>query len=150
MAMDAEGFERFKVAMVERLIEGRHVLYRRTRNPTHALHAYRIARSARLDLPAWVLSLFDQWAGVLCVQQPKGAKAIADALGLGAKGGPSVTAQAVTQARDLEIAQRVFNLRERDPERDTTDIFLTVGEEYHLSSDRVQSIWYDITRGQFP
>lgn len=142
-----EEWQRFKAAFCKSKIERRHWLYTRTLNPIHAFHAYRMARAAKIDPPAWILELFDRWAEELCVKRPKGAKPIADALGLGSKAGPSTILRAETEARDLWIVERVFWLREFAPERNKLDIFGQVAEEFNLSSDRVQSIWYDHTRG---
>lgn len=146
--MDRETWERYKAALVERWFEIHYRLYARTRNPIHAFDAYRKARAIKKDVPGWVLELFDQWAETLCVNPPKGAKAIAHALGLGTKGGPAITSKAETQIRNLRIAERVLGLR--DPERDTQDIFLQVAEEFNLSSERVAAIWYDLTRAAPP
>jgi hypothetical protein len=139
-------FQRFKVALLRRGIERFRRLYARSRNPIHALQAFRMARAAKIDIPGWILELFDQWAEALCVEPPKEAKAIADALGLGTKAGPSITAQAQTQARDWWIADRVLVLRDCDPERDMQDIFLEVAEDYKLSGESVSRIWYGLTR----
>jgi hypothetical protein len=131
-------------------IESRRILFEKSRNPVHAMNAYRIARVVKIDIPDWVLELFDQWAEVLCVKRPKGAKAVADALGLGAKGGgPSITHQAETQARDWWIAERVLVLRESDPKRPTQEIVHQVAEEFNLSSERVSGIWYNLTGTRF-
>jgi hypothetical protein len=142
-----ESWQRFRAMMAASYIEPYRVLYVQTRNPTHALEAYRIARVFKIDVPGWILELFDQWAEALCVKRPKGAKTIADALGLGTKGGPSITSQANTQIRNLRIAQRVLELRDLTPERDTLDVFDQVAEEFApLSSERVAGIWYELTR----
>ena len=105
-----------------------------------------MARAFKVETPDWILELFDHWAAVLCVDSPTGAKAIADALGLGTKGGPSITLQAKKQARGLEIAERVLLLLDTRPEFKLPVIFDQVGDEFHLSSERVASIWYGLTR----
>ena len=64
------------------MVEENRVLYSVHLNPVHALEAYRICRAAKVEIPEWTLEVFDQWAEVLCVDAPKGAKAIADALRL--------------------------------------------------------------------
>jgi hypothetical protein len=142
---EREAWRRLKAAAIEDLIEPRRALYLRTKNPVHALNAYRIARSTKIDIPGWILELFDQWAEVLCVKRPKGEKAIAGALGLiGQGGGPSITSQAETQIRNLRIARRVLELRERDPERSMQDVFDQVAKEIHLSPERVSAIWREL------
>ena len=143
-----EDWRRIKAGVVAPLMEENRELYLRTQNPTHALAAYRIVRAAKLlDIPSWILELFDQWAETLVVQRPKGGtKAIADALGLGTKGGPPITSQAETQARDLRIVQLVYERRTADPECNKFRIFGEVGEEFDLSAQRVQGIWTDWTR----
>jgi hypothetical protein len=143
--MDLEEWQRFMAASVRHSINRQHRLYTWTRNPIHAFRAYHLSRALKIDVPGWLFELLDQWAEVLCVNPPKGGKAIADALGLGSKGGPSITSQTKTQARNLEIVEHVFRLREGKPERGTQDIYLEVGEKFHLSSDRVMSIWYELT-----
>ena len=143
-----EDWQQFKAALVNTRIDRRHRLYKRHHNPIHALEAYRMARAFKGEIPNWILELIDHWAAALCVNSPTGAKPIADALGLGAKGGgPSITSQAKKQARGLEIAERVLFLRDRYPSRDKLDIFGQVAEEFSLSSERVAGIWYDLTRG---
>lgn len=145
--LDLEGWRRFKVAVVQQFIEKQRRLYTWTQNPIHALHAYRLSRAVKIDVPGWLFELFDQWAETLCVNPPKGKAKIADALGLGSKGGPSITSQAKTQARDLAIGERILFLRDRDPKRDKLDIFHIVAEEFKLSSERVAGIWSELTRG---
>lgn len=140
-------WRQFKARLLSHWIENRRRLYKRHHNPIHALEAYRIARAAKIEIPDWILELFDRWTAVLCVDSPKGAKAIVDALGLGTKGGPSKTLQAENQARNLKIAQRVFSLLEDEPKRDKLDIFDQMAEEFNLSSERVAAIWYDLTGG---
>lgn len=151
MSAEMEEWHRVKADLVRNMvknrIERRRRLYTRTKNPMHALEAYRMARIVKIEVPSWILELFDHWAGALCVNPPKGAKAIADALGLGTKGGPSITIQAKNQARDLEIAERVLLLHDQYPDRDKLDIFGQVAEEFSLSSDRLAGIWYDLMRG---
>ncbi|HEX6901706.1 MAG TPA: hypothetical protein VF789_18410 [Thermoanaerobaculia bacterium] len=146
---DQEVWQREMVEFTRHMMERYRKQYLRNhRNPIHALNAYRLARLGKIDIPTWVLELFDQWAGALCGERPpKGAKAVADALGLGSKGGPSITKQAETQYRDLWIAERVLALRDSYPERDKLDIFLQVAEEFELSSERVAGIWSKLTRG---
>jgi hypothetical protein len=143
---EQERWQRFKARAAERagesFIERRRALYERTGNPIHALHAYRTARVAKIAVPDWVLKLFDQWAHALCVESPKGAKAIADALGLGTKGGPSVTSQAETEIRNLRIAERVLVLQNHPPGRDKQDVLHQAAKEFALSIESVASIWY--------
>lgn len=148
---DQERWQRFKARAGESFIERRRALYERTGNPIHALHAYRTSRVVKIAVPDWVLKLFDQWAYALCVESPKGAKAIADALGLGTKGGPSITSQAETEIRDLRIAERVFMLRNHHPENlGAQDVFDQVAKEFSLSSERVAGIWHEMTRDPKP
>lgn len=142
-----EQWERFTVALFRSGIERSRGFYARSRNPIHALQAYRMARAAKIDIPGWTLELFDQWAETLCVKPPKKAQEIAPALGLAPEGGgPSIFSQAEKQARNHWIAVRVLGLRELDPNRGMQDIFLQVAEEYEISSERVSGIWYDLTR----
>ena len=140
-----ERWNRINATLAELAMRPYRALYLKTRNPIHALAAYDIARAAKVDIPDWILELFDQWAQVLTVSRPKGPKAIVGALGLGTKGGPSLTLQAETEIRDLRIARRVYELRSSG--RRFQDVFHQVAEEYYLSSERVSSIWYDLTRG---
>lgn len=141
---------RYRAKRAGEFIESRRVLFERSRNPVHAMDAYRISRIVKIDIPKWVLEVFDQWADVLCVKGPKGAKKIADALGLGTKGGgSSITSQAHTEARNWLIAERVLMLREDDSNRATLDVFNQVAEEYNLSSERVAGIWYELTGARF-
>lgn len=143
-------WRQFVAAMVQPLIKECHALYLDTANPIHALSAYRTARAAKIDIPVWILDLFDQWAEVLCVQRPKSAKAIADALGLGTKAGASVTKQAETQARNLLIVQRVYELRHGvgpyGSEHSLEVAFSKAAEEFDLSFESVRDIWYRLTR----
>jgi hypothetical protein len=140
-----EEWKRLRTAFIQSNIERYHRLYTWTRNPVHAFNAYRLSRHDKIDVPGWILELLDQWAEVLCVKSPKGGKAIADALGLGSKAGPSITKQAETEIRDLWIAEGILALRDRHPERPKLDIFHEIAEEFKLSSDRVGSIWYELT-----
>lgn len=136
---------RHRAKVAGELIGSRRVLFERKQNPVHAMEAYRISRIVKIDTPEWVLEVFDQWADVLCVKGLRGTKAIADALGLGTKGGgPSIIQQAKKQARDWWIAERVLMLREDDSNRATQDVFNQVAEEYSLSSERVAAIWYEL------
>lgn len=146
---DAEAsWKRSKTAMLAWFIDSYHALYIQSRNPFHALEAYRMVRAAKIDVPDWIFEVFDQWADTLCIERPKGASAIAAALGLvGTGGGPSITAQAKKQTRNLRIARRVFELRNSAPERDKLDVFHQVADEFSLSSERVASIWYEVIRG---
>ncbi len=142
-----EAWQRSKAKSVKFFIERSRVLYARNRNPIHAFTAYRIARRMKLDIPGWVLELFDQWAKALCVERPKGGNAIVAALGLkGSGGGPSITAQAVIDSRDMFIAESVAVLIEGDPKPAMLDVFNQVADEYSLSSERVASIWYELAR----
>jgi hypothetical protein len=146
-----EDWRRFKAGLIEEDLERRRALYMKSLNPVHALRAYRTARTSKIvDIPNWVLEMFDQWAEVLCVQQPKGAKAIANALRLGTNGGPAVTSQAKTQARDLQIASRVSVLRKIRPESSKMELFDQVAEEFGISSERVAGIWYELTNSKAP
>lgn len=145
--MGLEELQRLVIVSGQQVIERCHWLYQRTQNPIHALQAYRMSRMLKLDVPEWVFELLDQWAEALCVNPPKGGKAkIADALGLGLKGGGrSITSQTETQTRNLLIAQHVLFLRDRNPERERLDIFHEVAEKCRLSSERVSAIWYELT-----
>jgi hypothetical protein len=144
-SMDQEAWQEYKRSLFNLAIERRRRIYVRTRNPIHALEAYRMARAGKIDIPSWILEVFDDWANALCVSPPKGAKEIAAALGLATKGGPSITAQAKKDARDWWIAERVLGLLDRDPKPGMLDVFNQVAEEFHLSSDRVSQIWYNLT-----
>lgn len=145
-----EEWKRLRTAFIQGNIERYHRLYTWTRNPVHAFNAYRLSRHGKIDVPGWILELLDQWAEVLCVKRPKGAKAIADALGLGSKGGPSITKQAETEIRDLWIAEGILVLLDCHPEPDMQDIFLEVAEKFNLSSERVAAIWYELTSDTKP
>lgn len=172
--MDQVAWQEYKLSLFKFTIERRRMLFTWTKNPIHALEAYRAARAGKIEVPSWILEVFDGWADALCVSPPKGAKEIAAALGLATKGGPSITAQAEIDARDWWIVERiVFALRDRGPRPDAPkpemldaemrdpmldakkrdpkpemlllDVFNQVGEEFHLSSERVQQIWYKLT-----
>ena len=140
-----EDWQRFNTSLFNFFVERRRRLFTWTQNPIHALEAYRAARAGKIDIPSWILEVFDGWADALCVRSPKGAKEITAALGLVTKGGPSLTAQAEKDARDWWIAERVLVLRERDPKREMLDVFGQVAEDFHLSSERVAQIWYSVT-----
>ncbi len=127
-----EAWQECKTSLFMFAIERRRRLFTWTKNPIHALEAYRSARAGKIDIPSWILEVFDDWAAALCVTPPKGAKAIADALGLATKGGPSITAQAEKDARDWWIAERVLLLRDPKPDLPMLDVF-NQGQEvfYH-------------------
>jgi hypothetical protein len=140
-----EAWQEYITSLFNFVIERRRQIYVRTRNPIHALDAYRAARAGKIDIPSWILEVFDDWAAALCVSPPKGAKEIAAALGLATKGGPSITAQAENDARDWWIAERVLVLLNTRPKCKLPVILDQVAEEYDLSSERVTSIWYELT-----
>ena len=139
-----EEWRRFKTQLATPFLEERRALYERTRNPIHALAAYRFARSAKIDLPGWTLELFDRWAEVLLVKRPKGVKEIAGALGLkGGGGGPSLTSQAETQMRHMQIAQRVYELCDGST---LEEALAATAEQCGFSFEHVRTIWYELTR----
>jgi len=143
--MDQVAWQEYKLSLFKFAIERRRTLFTWTKNPIHALEAYRVARAGKIDIPSWILEVFDGWADALCVSPPKGVREIAAALGLATKGGPSITAQAEKDARDWWIAERVLLLLDTRPEFKIPVIFDQVAEEFHLSSERVASIWYELT-----
>ena len=143
-----EAWEEYKLSLFKFALERRHRIYVQTRNPIHALEAYRAARAGKIDIPSWILEVFDDWAVALCVNPPKGAKEIAAALGLATKGGPSITAQAEKDSRDWWIAERVLALLNRDPKPgNMLDVFSQAAQEFHLSPERVAGIWYNLIQG---
>jgi hypothetical protein len=162
------GEEQFKAWVAAHFIGRREVLYRQTKNPIHVWKAYITARQLAVGFPDWVLSYFDRSAEALTTRPFGSAKAIADALGLGKAGGPSVTRKAATDERNLAIVERIVALKERptreelqtlarthglkchlvDPgDRSLLEILTQVAEEFRLDVKTVQSIYYAILRG---
>ncbi len=159
--------DQFKVMMAAYVIDRKQALYVQTGNPVHAWAAYDTARKLDVAIPAWVLDHFDACAKVLTTTKHSSAKAIADALGLGTKGGPTVTRQAAIQVRNLAIVERIVQLQDRptrselkamavahglkgdgvDPgDRPLLDILVQVAEEYRLDVNQVQAIYYKMIR----
>lgn len=128
--MDAE---QLKAMIADHYVGRRHVLYLRTANPVHAWSAYRTARQLEVAIPAWVLECFDSWAAVLTTETHTSAKAIADALKIGKKGGPLVTEKAARELRDLEIVADVVQLLDRP----TRAELKAIAKEHGLKGDVV-------------
>ena len=148
------------------VIDHSHVLYAMTGNPVHAWRAYLAARRYGVPIPSWALDYLDGCAEALtAADSPRSGKAIADVLGLGKRGGASVTTQAETEKRDLDIVDQVEALRQGDPQRiadvaeqlgladlaeelrrkpdrRADDIFAKVAERFGLSYERVRDIYY--------
>jgi hypothetical protein len=109
----------YRARIAEYCIGRWHALYLRTKNPVHALGAYRHARTLKVAIPAWVFECVDQWATVFDPFDPWGAllttteypsaKAIADALHIGTKGGETVTRKAARELRNLAIVADVLD-----------------------------------------
>jgi prophage regulatory protein len=164
--------DQFKAMMAAHAIDLKQALYLQTGNPVHAWAAYDASRKLELAIPAWVLDYFDACAQVLITAKHSSAKSIADALGLGTKGGPTVTRQAAIQVRNFAIVERIVHLRERpirselkamaaahglkgngvDPcDRPLLVILDQVAGEYDLDVNQVQAIYYKMIRpGQAP
>jgi hypothetical protein len=106
-------FKTWKALIAKRYIDRRHALYLKSANPVHAWSAYRMARQLEEPIPGWVLGCFDAWATVLTEETHESAKAIADALKIGKKGGATVTKKAASEVRDLEIVADVLHLQGR-------------------------------------
>lgn len=162
--MDAE---QFKALIAAYHIDRKHVLYLRTKNPIHAWSAYRTARLLQVAVPAWVLDCFDAWATVLTTTTHTSAKAIADALKIGKKGGATVTKKAAQEVRDLKIVADILYLKSRptrsalkamardyrlkgdgvDPgDRNITEIMEQVADERGLDHSSVKTIYYRMIR----
>ena len=145
---------RIKAALATVFIERSQALYLQTGNPIHAWRVYELARHGGVPLPDWVLDYFDKVAKVLTAPPgPTSPKAIADALGLGTKGGPSKALQAQTDQRHLDIVDHIRFLQERATRddvdldlRDELGIMQRVADEYGLSLDRVQALYYEMLR----
>ena len=159
--MSAEDLEHQIIAMMDaRVIGLRYALYLQTGNPTHAWRAYATARRLNVAVPPWVLDYFDACAKALTTTTHTSAKSIADALGLGTKGGRLVTRQADTDERNLAMMMRIDQLRKRptrralealvdahglngtvvDPgDRTLLAIFVQVAEESGLEVNQVQA-----------
>ena len=141
---------RLKADITAAVFAKREELFRRSGNPVHAWHAYRVARHVAVSPPSWVLDCFDKVAEVLTATGgPRSPQAIAKAVGLKTKGGPSKVQQALTDERDLDIVLRVSTLHgiaksslDRDIGlADHLSILQRVAEEYDLSLERVQAIF---------
>lgn len=166
--MNADDLETHVTAMMDaRVINLRQALYLQTGNPIHAWRAYATARQLDVATPDWVLDYFDACAKALTTTKHASAKAIADALGLGTRGGRVVTRQADTDERDLAIVIRIDQLKKRptrrelkalvhahglkgegvDPGDRTLLVILDqVAEEYGLDVNQVQAIYYKMIR----
>jgi hypothetical protein len=152
--------------VVAHTIDLRHALYLRRRNPIHVWRAYAAARQLGVPVPDWVLDYFDTCAKALATRHSS-AKAIADALGLGTRGGRLVTGQADTDERNVAIVERIDQLQSRPSRRelqaladahglktDVVDpgdrtllvILEQVAAEYHLDVNQVQAIYYKMIR----
>jgi hypothetical protein len=150
--------ERFKAAIAAAFIEPQEELYRRTGNPIHLWHAYVLARQGGMPIPDWVLAYIDSVARVLTGPTgPNSPKAIADALGLGTKGGPSKARQAGINQRHLDIVNHILVLldapavhRSRDLDLDRFGIMNRVADAHGLSVERVQQIYYEMLMPQNP
>ena len=140
-------------------------LYLQTGNPIHVWRAYATARKLDVAVPDWVLDYFDACANALTTRTHTSAKAIADALALGSRGGPLVTRQAKIDERNLEIVMRIDQLQNRpthaelkaladehglkgegvDP-GDRTLLFIIdqVAGEFRLDVNQVQAIYYQM------
>ena len=159
--------DQFRAVMGAYVIDGKQALYRQTRNPIHAWSAYHTARTLNVAIPDWVLDYFDASAKAITSTTHSSAKAIADALGLGTKGGPTVTRQAAIQVRNLAIVERILYLMDRptrselkaladahglkgpgvDPgDRPLLAILDQVAGEYDLDVNQVQAIYYKMIR----
>jgi hypothetical protein len=146
---------RIKAAIAEAVFEQREDLYQRTHNPLHVWHAYVMARHASVPLPSWVVGYFDHVADVLTAPEgPRSPQAIAEALGLRTKGGPSKARQAKTDERNADIVWRIGSLQDfaktfpdSDPDlADNLGILQRVAEQYHLSLERVLAIYRSVPR----
>jgi hypothetical protein len=126
-------------------------LYLVTRNGTHAWTAYRLAREAHLSIPDWVLTYFDE--AVVALGAATTVKAVADAFGLGSKGGPFATNKARNDWRNLDVIQFVDHFKATDPQTldpalrralELNGPFWLVGQRMtpKLSAERVQEIYY--------
>jgi hypothetical protein len=167
MANSAALSEQMKEWAAAHLIGRRELLYRKSGNPIHVWRAYATARTLHVAIPDWVLVYFDRCAQTLATGTHKSAKAIADALELGTRGGPGVTRKAATEERNLAMVERILALQERptraelealadehalekpvvDPgDRGLLDILTQVAEEYGLRVDAVTGIYYKMIR----
>jgi len=144
---------RLKAVLATHYMERSYALHLKTANPIHAWRVYELARHGGLPIPHWVLSYFDRVAKALTAPAgPASPKAIADALGLGTKGGPSKAAQARTDQRDLDIVGEIVFLQDRADTaipgdekldlRDDLGIMQHVADEHGLSLERVQAVYY--------
>lgn len=163
----ADPEQRLKSILDGRTLNLRHALYLQTRNPIHAWRAFATARKLDVAVPDWVLDYFDACAKALTGTTYTSAKEIADALGLGSRGGRLVTRQADTDERNLEMVMRIEQLRNRptraelkvmmdahklkgevvDPGDRTLLVILDqVGTEFNLDVNQVQAIYYNMIR----
>ena len=147
-----EESRRIKAAFATVFIERSQALYRHSGNPMHAWRAFDIARHGGVPVSDWVLDYLDHVAKALTAAPgPSTTKAVADALGLGIKGGPSMAQQARTDQRHLDIVEEILFLQERSDRedadldlRDTLGIMQRVAGEYALSLERVQALYYEM------
>lgn len=147
--------EQVRHALATAVLEQQELLYERTHNPIHVWQAFAITRRLGVSAPSWVLDYFGRAAAALT--EPAGARSpqqIATALEFARKGGPSHARRTKIQERNQEIVDRIGALKRyaaADPNRDldlqdTTGIVTRIAEEYELSFDRVQRIYYDALR----
>jgi hypothetical protein len=166
--MDAEELQtKFTVTIAAHYIDQRHLMYLRTTNPIHAWSAYQTARRLNVAIPEWVLACFDGWASVLSATTHRSAKAIADDLKIGKKGGRTVTRKAAREMRDLEIVADILYQMDRPAgselkaiakahglrsdgvtgsDRNVTEILQQVAGNRGLDYSSVKTIWYRMTR----
>jgi hypothetical protein len=145
---------RFKAAIAAAFMEQSEEGYARSRNPIHLWRLYAVARQTEQPLPRSVLTYLDRVALALTAPDgPTSPQAVAAALGLATKGGPSKTKRAITEGRDLDVVARMRALQDlarrfpgTDPSlQDPMGILDRVAVEYGLSVERVQGIYYAVT-----
>ena len=116
---------RFKAAIATAFIGKSQTLYLRTGNPIHLWSVYLLARQGGVPIPDWVLEYLDKAARVLTAPNgPTSPTAVADALGLATKGGPSKTRQAEMDQRDLAIVEHIEVLKDLPTSRRRRDLDL--------------------------
>ena len=150
-----------KATIATAFIEQNHGLYLQAANPIHVWRAYDLARRCRVPIPDWVLAYFDTVAKRLAAPMgPRSPKAIADALGLGTKGGRSKTLQAETDQHHLDIIGRIEALNnlaeylsahpgDLDVDWDLHShrgVLQRVADEFGLSLKGVQAIYSKLMR----
>jgi len=146
---------RAMAAFANAVFEQRQALYQRTGNPFHVWHAFVSARRMRVSTPPWVLQYFDEVAEALTVAQgSRSPQAIAEALSLATRGGPSKARQAEIDERALDIVGRIWALQNVPKAHRQVDlgihdhlgILQRVAEEYKLSVDRVRALYRQVIR----